>query len=168
MAEALGLRGAIITAVNLVRGLGVLAGLTPIDVPGATGYIDTNYEGKADAALSALGTMDLVVAHIEAPDEAGHGGNVADKVAAIRDFDSRFLARLITGLSRLGPYRLLLLPDHPTPIELKTHSADPVPFLLYDSDNEVSGPSSFSERSGAATGMAFAGGPELFHHFVGM
>jgi 2,3-bisphosphoglycerate-independent phosphoglycerate mutase len=167
MSASHGLSGSIITAVNLVRGLGVLAGLTPVDVPGATGYIDTNYEGKADAALAAVREGELVVVHIEAPDEAGHGGNLDDKRTAIRDFDSRFLARLIDGLHKIGPFRLLLLPDHPTPLATKTHSSDPVPFLLYDSDLPASGPSSFSEATAAATGLSFASGPALFLHFIG-
>jgi 2,3-bisphosphoglycerate-independent phosphoglycerate mutase len=167
MAESLGLSGSIITAVNLVRGLGVLAGLTPVDVPGATGYIDTNYEGKAEATLAALKNGELAVAHIEAADEAGHGGSLQDKLTAITDFDARFLAPLIEGLSRVGPFRLLLLPDHPTPLALKTHTADPVPFLLFDSDTTVAGPSSFSERSAEATGVSYPSGPALFRHFVG-
>ena len=128
-----------VTAVDLVRGLGVLTGMDIVEVPGATGWFDTDYEGKRDAALKALADgCDLFVVHVEATDEAGHAGNVNEKIKALENWDSRILAGLVEGLDSMGPWRLLLSPDHATPWELKTHTPDPVPYLLVDSD--VDGP----------------------------
>lgn len=137
--EVTGKEGALVTAVDLIRGLGVLAGLEVVEVPGATGWYDTNYEGKRDAALRTLADgADVFLLHVEATDEAGHAGNLEAKVAALEAWDRRILAGLVEGLDDLGPWRLLLLPDHPTPVELRTHTNDAVPYLLVDS--EVDGP----------------------------
>jgi len=133
-AETFGIRAGMVTAVDLVRGLGVLTGMDLVDVPGATGWYDTDYEGKRDAALASLAEgTDLFVIHVEATDEAGHAGNVEEKVRALENWDSRILAGLVDGLDEMGDWRLLLLPDHPTPLRLKTHTSDPVPYLLVDS-----------------------------------
>jgi 2,3-bisphosphoglycerate-independent phosphoglycerate mutase len=114
-----------------VRGLGVLTDMDVVEVEGATGWFDTNYEGKRDAALRALADgTDLFVIHVEATDEAGHAGNVEEKVKALENWDRRILADLVDGLDALGPWRLLLLPDHATPLHSKTHTSDPVPYLL--------------------------------------
>ena len=122
------------TAVDLVRGLGVLTGMDVIEVEGATGWYDTNYEGKRDAALKALDDgRDLFIIHVEASDEAGHEGNVEEKVKSLENWDSRILADLVAGLDEAGDWRMLLLPDHATPLELMTHTPDPVPYLLVDS-----------------------------------
>ncbi len=122
-----------VTAVDLVRGLGVLAGMEVLEAEGATGWFDTNYEAKRDVALHALEHgADLFVIHVEATDEAGHAGNVAEKVKALENWDRRILADLVEGLDSIGPWRMLLLPDHATPLRLKTHTTDPVPYLLYD------------------------------------
>ncbi len=124
-------RGAIISAVDLLHGIGRMVGLTSIHVEGATGLFDTNYEGKAAAALEALKTNDFVFLHVEAADEAGHEGDWPLKKRVVEDFDSRLLKPLWEGLQHLKePFSLALLPDHPTPCELRTHTADPVPFLL--------------------------------------
>ena len=134
--ERFGLDGGVITAVDLIRGIGRLVGMEVVDVEGATGFTDTNYEGKADAALDVLRRKNFAYVHVEAPDECGHMGDVALKTQAIHDFDHRMLARLISGLETdpaLQPFRVVLLPDHPTPCALRTHSSDPVPALLYDS-----------------------------------
>jgi 2,3-bisphosphoglycerate-independent phosphoglycerate mutase len=132
-ADLHGLEAGLVTAVDLVRGLGVLADIEVIEVEGATGWFDTNYEGKREAALDALGDgADLFVIHVEATDEAGHAGNVEEKVRALENWDRRILADLVDGLDSIGPWRLLLLPDHATPLRLKTHTSDPVPYLLYD------------------------------------
>ncbi|MGI6457238.1 MAG: cofactor-independent phosphoglycerate mutase [bacterium] len=132
--ERCGLTGGVISAVDLIRGIGKLAGLEVIHVPGATGLMDTNYEGKADAALDVLSQQDFVCVHVEAPDEMGHAGDEARKTQSLTDFDHRMLRRLIEGLrSTSTDFRILLLPDHPTPISLRTHVNEPVPFLLYDS-----------------------------------
>ncbi len=135
LAEATGRRGALVTAVDLVRGLGVLTGMDVVEVPGATGWFDTDYEGKRDAALHTLAEgTDLFLVHVEATDEAGHAGDLDEKIKALEAWDARILDGLVEGLGDLGPWRLLLLPDHATPIELRTHTADPVPYLLVDSE----------------------------------
>jgi 2,3-bisphosphoglycerate-independent phosphoglycerate mutase len=127
------LRGALISAVDLTKGLGICAGFDIINVKGATGYIDTNYIGKANAALKALNKYDLVYVHVEAPDEAGHNGDVKTKIKAIEDFDARVVGTIMKGLVRFKDYRILLLPDHATPVRLRTHTDEPVPFVIYDS-----------------------------------
>ncbi len=150
-ADTYGLRAGMVTAVDLVRGLGVLTGMEVVNVPGATGWYDTDYEGKRDAALEALaGGDDLFVIHVEATDEAGHAGNLEEKVKALENWDRRILAGLVEGLDQLGRWRLLLLPDHPTPVARKTHTTDSVPYLLVDS--EVDGPGgTYSEPGTAAS-----------------
>jgi 2,3-bisphosphoglycerate-independent phosphoglycerate mutase len=137
--EKYGLEGAMISAVDLTKGLGLYAGFEVIKVPGATGWIDTNYAGKAEHALQALKTRDIVYVHVEAPDEAGHTGDVKNKLKAIEDFDELVVGNIIRGMKQFGEYRILALPDHPTPIELRTHSADPVPFVIYDNKKERKG-----------------------------
>lgn len=137
--EATGRTGALVTAVDLIRGLGVLTGMDIVEVPGATGWFDTDYEGKRDAALRTLADgADVFLLHVEATDEAGHAGDVDEKVKALEAWDSRILAGLVEGLDDLGPWRMLLLPDHPTPVALRTHTTDSVPYLLVDS--EIDGP----------------------------
>jgi len=135
-----GVTGAVVAAVDLVRGIGKLAGLRVVDVPGATGYLDTNYEGKGLAAVEALQDVDLVVVHVEAPDEAGHKGDVEAKIDAIERIDRYVVGTVREGLRRLQvPARILVMPDHPTPIPLRTHCADPVPFLVWDSEEQAGG-----------------------------
>ena len=130
-AEKYGLKGAMISAVDLLKGIGRYAGLEVIDVAGATGTIDTNYEGKVQAALEALKSCDFVYLHIEAPDEAGHEGDTDLKVRAIELFDEKVVGPVVEGLQNSGEdWRVLLLPDHATPISIKTHSRDPVPFTI--------------------------------------
>ncbi len=132
--ERYGLSGALISAVDLTKGLGVYAGFKIINVPGATGWIDTNYKGKAEYGLKALEEVDFLYLHIEAPDEAGHAGRVDYKIKAIEDIDALVVGTVVEGLrDRFGDFRVLLMPDHPTPIALRTHSSDPVPFVIYDS-----------------------------------
>jgi len=132
--DKFGVSGALVSAVDLMKGLAVCSGLRVLDVPGVTGYLDTNYEGKASYSLDALADVDFVYIHVEAPDEAGHMGKLAEKVRAIEDFDRLVVGNMIKGLDeRFKEYRVLLMPDHPTPIEIKTHSAEGVPFVLYDS-----------------------------------
>lgn len=131
------LSGALISAVDLTKGLGILAGFHIINVPGATGWIDTNYEGKAEYALNALERVDFVYLHIEAPDEAGHQGDYKLKIKAIEDIDKIVVGRILREApERFKEFKILLLPDHPTPIKLKTHTSDPVPFIIYDGKNK--------------------------------
>jgi 2,3-bisphosphoglycerate-independent phosphoglycerate mutase len=130
--EKYGLSGAVISAVDLHKGLAIYAGLESVNVPGATGWLDTNYAGKVEHALAALQSKDFVFVHIEAPDEAGHQGDVKAKVQAIEDFDAKVVGPMLEGLTQhFESYRVLLLPDHPTPIALKTHVREPVPIALY-------------------------------------
>jgi 2,3-bisphosphoglycerate-independent phosphoglycerate mutase len=126
-----GLNGALISAVALTKGLGICAGFENINVRGATGYIDTNYVGKANAALRALKTCDFVYVHVEAPDEAGHSGDMKAKIQAIEDFDAKVVGVVMNGVRKFGDYRVLLLPDHFTPIKVKTHPPEPVPFVIF-------------------------------------
>lgn len=163
-----GLSGAVISAVDLVNGIGVLLGLERISVPGATGYVDTNYRGKAEHALAALARHDLVFVHIEAPDEAGHQGDAALKVRALERIDAEFLGPALAGLERLGPHRLLVAPDHYTPIARRTHVGDPVPYVICDSGAvRGNGTASFTEEEAAKTGVVVDPGhtllDRLFH-----
>jgi 2,3-bisphosphoglycerate-independent phosphoglycerate mutase len=126
-----GLKGSLISAVDLTKGLGICAGFENINVRGATGYIDTNYTGKANAALRALKTCDFVYVHVEAPDEAGHNGDISAKIRAIEDFDAKVVGTVMHGIRKFGNYRMLVLPDHFTPIRARTHTPEPVPFVFY-------------------------------------
>ena len=147
--DAYGVEAGLCTAVDLVRGLGVLTDMNVVEVEGATGWFDTNYEGKRDAALETLAAgADLFLIHVEATDEAGHAGNLDEKITALERWDDRILRGLVEGLDAMGPWRLLLLPDHPTPIRLKTHTTDSVPYLLVDS--AVDGPGGFYSESATA------------------
>ena len=163
-AETFGVRAGMVTAVDLVRGLGVLTQMDIVDLATATGWYDTDYEGKRDVALRALAEgADLFVIHVEATDEAGHAGNVEEKVKALENWDDRILAGLVDGLDALGPWRLLLLPDHATPLELKTHTPDPVPYLLVDSTTAGAG-GSYSEKGVAHTPVV--AGHRLMGHLL--
>jgi 2,3-bisphosphoglycerate-independent phosphoglycerate mutase len=147
--SATGRTGALVTAVDLIRGLGVLTGMDIVEVPGATGWFDTDYEAKRDAALETLAAgADVFLLHVEATDEAGHAGDLDEKVKALEAWDTRILDGLVEGLDDLGPWRLLLLPDHPTPVALRTHTSDPVPYLLVDSTGDGPG-GSYSEPATA-------------------
>jgi 2,3-bisphosphoglycerate-independent phosphoglycerate mutase len=167
--EKYGLNGSVISAVDLIKGLGISAGLRSIEVPGATGYLDTNYAGKVTAALRALATQDFVYLHVEAPDEASHKGSFAEKIQAIEDFDAKVVQPVLDGLNQSNdPFRILVLPDHPTPLSLKTHSADPVPFLLYDSTHTPEEPlkRTYCEPDAQATGVFIADGWTLMDRLV--
>ena len=157
------LSGAVITAVDLLRGLGKCARMKIVDVPGATGYIDTNYRGKADYTLQTLrnGT-DFVFLHIEAPDESGHEGNLDHKMQAIEDIDRLVVGPLVDGLNKQKEdFRLLVVPDHATPVALKTHREGPVPFLLYDSSKEERGTLPYDERALPETSLVVEEGHRL-------
>jgi len=147
--ELYGKKGAIISAVDLLKGIGIYAGLDVIEVPGATGYLDTNYEGKASAAIEVLKTRDLVFVHVEAPDEAGHEGSIDKKLQAVEDFDSRIVGPILKHAEASDePFTILVLPDHPTPVSIKTHTRDPIPFAVYRTDNaDPDGVETFDEES---------------------
>ena len=135
--ERFAVQGAVIAAVDLVNGLGVLAGLRRIAVPGATGFLDTNFRGKAEYGLRALDEGDFLFLHVEAPDEGGHLGDPQKKVEAIENFDQKVVGPVLEGLKqRSEEWRVLVMPDHATPCALKTHTADPVPFVIYTSADE--------------------------------
>ncbi len=132
--EKYGLTGSLVSAVDLTKGLGIYAGFEILNVPGVTGWLDTNYLGKAEYSLQALREVDLAYIHVEAPDEAGHSGNYIYKIKAIEDFDSFVVGTIIRGMeSEHKEYRILLMPDHATPFRARTHTDEPVPFVIYDS-----------------------------------
>ncbi len=149
--EKWNLRGAVISAVDLIKGIALCANMTSIDVEGATGNVHTNYKGKADAAIKAFSDgYDYVYVHVEAPDECGHRAELENKVLSIEKIDSEILKPVYEYLSACGEdFKILVLPDHPTPIRLRTHTIDPVPFFLYSSDKSLDGVDSFSEESAA-------------------
>ena len=130
---------------------------------GATGYIDTNFEGKANAAIELFKTNDLVYVHVEAPDECGHRGEAENKVKAIEFIDKRILGTLIQELEKYGEYRILIMPDHPTPLITMTHARDPVPFMIYDNKKGVNGVNTFTEETAKSTGIYYDHGPDIMN-----
>ncbi len=156
--EKYGLTGAVISAVDLIKGIGLCAGLDVIKVEGATGYIDTNYLGKAQAALAALEDHDFVYVHVEAPDEASHAGNMQHKLQAIEDFDRQVVGTVLEGVKKFGDYVILCTPDHPTPVRLMTHTSAPVPFIIYrGGEGQGNGASSYDEAQAASSGLVLEG-----------
>lgn len=166
--EALyGIKGSMVSAVDLLKGIANCAGMEVAEVPGATGYIDTDFEGKAKAALDLLTRNDLVYVHFEAPDECGHRNEPENKVKAIEMIDSRVLPILEEGLEQYEDYKILLLPDHPTPIVTRTHASDPVPYLLYQKSAPKTGVDTINEETAKATGIYMENGPAMMPHFLG-
>lgn len=163
-------KGAVISAVDLVKGLGICAGMEVPDVPGATGNIDTNYEGKADAAIAFFRSGgDFVYLHVEAPDECGHRQEIQNKVRAIEYLDQRILKKVWDYLENTGePYRILVLPDHPTPLALRTHTHAPVPYMIYEGDRAGirSASAEYNERDAAETGIYIEKGFQLIDRFL--
>jgi 2,3-bisphosphoglycerate-independent phosphoglycerate mutase len=156
--EVYGMSGAVISAVDLIKGIGVCAGLDSINVEGATGYIDTNYLGKAQAALKALEDHDFVYVHVEAPDEASHSGRMDHKIQAIEDFDKLVVGTVLEGVQKFDDYVILCTPDHPTPVHLMTHTSEPVPFIIYRGEaGQSNGVASYSEQEAKATGLVVEG-----------
>ena len=169
--EKTGKKGIMISAVDLLKGIAVGAGMDVAGVEGANGGLDTNYEGKTQAALDALvrDGYDFAYIHIEAPDEMGHQGSVEKKLQAIEYLDRRVVAPLTAGLDASGlDYRLMVLPDHPTPIRLRTHTAESVPYLIYDSTNVQKNNWSYNEAEAILSGNYFSEGPLLMDHFLGL
>lgn len=163
-----GLKGAMISAVDLLKGIARLNGMTVYDVPGATGYIDTDFEGKTRAAMDALENgHDLIYLHFEAPDECGHRGEATNKVKAIEAIDSRVLSPLLRGMREMGDFAILIAPDHPTPLAVLTHTADPVPYLIYRSTRAEKGVTPFTEATAASTGIYLPRGTMLMERLLG-
>jgi 2,3-bisphosphoglycerate-independent phosphoglycerate mutase len=161
-----GIKGATIAAVDLVKGLSKLIGFDLIDVPGATGFVDTDYQGKASAAIEALDKYDIVFVHIEAPDEASHNGNAEMKKKAIEQIDKCIVGPVFEALQNYESWRILVMPDHPTPVRTRAHSAEPVPFAM--AGGNISGilHTTFSEANAAKSGFRISNGSELMEYFL--
>lgn len=164
--EIFGIKGSVVSAVDLIKGIGGCAKMEVAEVEGATGYLDTNFEGKANAALDLLERNDLVYIHFEAPDECGHRNEPENKVKAIEMIDSRVLPILFDGLKKYDDYKIMILPDHPTPIVTRTHASDPVPYLIYHKNNEITGVDIINEETAKATGNYIDFGPSIMPHFL--
>ncbi|MFH1372001.1 MAG: cofactor-independent phosphoglycerate mutase [Planctomycetota bacterium] len=161
-----GIKGAAITAVDLVRGLAKLIGFDLIEVPGATGFIDTNYQGKGEAAIKALEQYDLVFVHIEAPDEAGHAGNPELKKRAIEQIDKHIVGPVHEAIQQYKSWRIMVLPDHPTPVKTGAHCGDPVPFAVAGSNVDSIFGAAFTEPNAAKSGLRIDNGFELMEYFL--
>ena len=157
-----------ISAVDLLKGIAIISGLRVFPVEGATGYIDTNYEGKANMALDVLNFMDFVFVHLEAPDEMGHEGNAAGKIRAIELFDEKIVGPILNKIGSFGDYRIIVLSDHPTPVDLKTHVSDPSPFAVLSSlkgENRAAG-LSFNEINAKNSSVLISPGHLLMEKFI--
>jgi len=164
--DAYGVRGGVISAVDLIKGLGRILGMDVVNIPGATGYYDTDYKGKAMAALKLLERNDFVFVHVEAPDEAGHNGDLTEKILAIERFDQMVVGTILKYLKQKKNYRILVMPDHPTPISLKTHTAEPVCFAIFGKDVVPKGFSGFCEKESERSDLYFENGHELIGYFI--
>jgi len=165
--DAYGVRGSVVAAVDLVKGLGICAGLKPIKVEGATGAIITNFAGKAEAALNELRQgQDFVYVHIESPDEAGHQGELEKKIWAIEQVDTEVVGRVIGALDQFDDIRIMVVPDHRTPIAVRTHTSEPVPFLIYDKKHPYPSPVAGYDEESALAGKFYESGPQLMERFI--
>ncbi len=164
--EKYGVTGSIISAVDLVNGIGKIIGLEPIKVPGATGYYDTNYQGKADYAMASLEKKDFVFIHVEAPDEAGHNKDMRAKIAAIENFDRHIVGTALKRFKDKDDVRMIVLPDHATPISVGTHTTDPIPFVIYGTGIEPDSIMVFSENSAKSSRLTFSTGWQLMDYFM--
>ncbi|MGZ8431033.1 MAG: cofactor-independent phosphoglycerate mutase [Candidatus Deferrimicrobiaceae bacterium] len=166
--EKYGLSGSVVAAVDLIRGIGVYAGLELVTVPGATGYIDTNFRGKAEYALRELESKDFVLIHVEAPDEAGHNGSAPDKVRTIERIDEEMVAPILDRARNGGDLTVLVLPDHPTPVAIRTHSQEPVPFAFYPAPSGLSSfpDKRYTEADAKATGQFLDAGTRLIGYLL--
>jgi 2,3-bisphosphoglycerate-independent phosphoglycerate mutase len=164
--EKYGLHGSMISAVDLLKGIGKFSGMRVVEVSGATGYIDTDFDGKAAAAIQEFQNgQDFVYIHVEAPDECGHRGEVENKVRAISLIDEKILGPVVAALEKMDDYKVLVMPDHATPLSLKTHTNDPIPFLIYDSTKPVQGVDSFHEETAKATELYVEEGFRMMQEF---
>jgi len=162
------LKGSVITAVDLIKGIGKAIGLKVIDVPGATGYFDTNFKGKAEYALRSLNNNDFVFVHIEAPDEAGHEGMIKEKIKAIENIDRYVVGTILKGIKKFKRYKIMVLPDHATPISLMTHSGEPVPFAIYGAirSSVHCDCGGYNEKNIKGCGLKFEQGHRLMDYFI--
>ncbi|MDP4093602.1 MAG: cofactor-independent phosphoglycerate mutase [Bacillota bacterium] len=162
-------KGSVISAVDLIKGIGICAGMKSIDVEGATGNVNTNFLGKAQAALKELESgSDFVYVHVEAPDECGHRYEIENKVKSIELIDEKIVGTLLKGLDRYDDYRIMVLPDHPTPLSLRTHTREPVPFIIYQKSKEKSsGVQGYDEAQASGTGLFLDEGYKLMDRFIG-
>lgn len=164
--EKFGVDGSVISAVDLIKGIGKSIGLNVINVPGATGYYDTDYQGKAKYAIDSLKDRDFVFVHVEAPDEAGHNGDLRAKIAAIENFDRFVVGTVLEKFKKQKDFRIMVLPDHNTPVSLRTHTAEPVPFAVFGKGVESNNAEAYNEAAAKATGLAFEHGHELMEYFM--
>jgi len=166
--QRFGMDGYVISAVHLIKGIGMLAGLEALEVPGITGYFDTNYDGKAQYALKGLREKDFVFVHVEAPDEAGHMGDLRLKIEAIEAFDEKVVGAILAGMKEFKRYKILVLPDHPTPLSVRTHTAEPVPYVIYSSEKSAlsAHEATFDEASAGRSGIRIEKGFELIERFL--
>ncbi|MFC1704422.1 cofactor-independent phosphoglycerate mutase [Candidatus Omnitrophota bacterium] len=161
-----GINGAVISAVDLIKGIAKVIGLDVIKVPGATGYYDTNYRGKANYAIKALKSKDFVFVHVEATDEAGHNGDLRMKIACIEKFDQEVVGPIMKHFSKDKEFRLLVTPDHATPIKMRTHADDPVCFAMYGKGIQASNTPTYCEKTAKEANVKFEKGHELMRHFI--
>lgn len=164
--DSYGLTGSVISAVDLIKGLGLLLGLDVIDVPGATGYYDTNYEGKAHAAVNSLERHDFVFVHVEAPDEAGHNGDLRKKITAIERFDQIIVGKVLEAFKGHENYRILVMPDHATPVKVRTHTSDTILFGMFGKGIVGKGFQSYSEKEARSSGLYFPDGYKVLDYFI--
>lgn len=164
--DKFGLSGSVISAVDLIKGLGRILGLEIINVPGATGYYDTDYEGKAMAAINSLRKNDFVFVHVEAPDEAGHNGDLREKITAIERFDQFVVGSFLKFCKDKDDFRIMILPDHATPLSLKTHTAEAIPFAIYGKDIPKGESLNYSEKEATKSQLYFKNGHQLMEYFI--
>lgn len=166
--EKFGIKGSMISAVDLLKGIAICAGMNSVDVDGATGYLDTNFDGKCKAAIEEFKNgADLVYVHVEAPDECGHRGEIENKVKAIEMIDEHILGPVVEFLKDYDDFAVLVCPDHPTPLSIRTHTSTPVPYLIYDSKNEInSGVKVFCEKEARETGNYIEKGFTMMNYFL--
>ncbi|HDM37519.1 MAG TPA: phosphoglycerate mutase, partial [Candidatus Omnitrophica bacterium] len=160
------IKGSVISAVDLIKGIGKTIGLDVIEVPGATGFYDTNYRGKAEYGLRSLNNKDFIFVHVEAPDEAGHNGDIRAKITAIERFDKEIVGRFLEYLERHRDFRILVLPDHPTPVKLRTHSRDAICFAMCGEGIKPDKKQSFSEFTSEKSPLNFKDGYKLIGEFI--
>lgn len=166
--EKYGLKGSMISAVDLLKGIGKFSGMNVVYVPGATGYMDTNFEGKAEAAIKEFANgQDLVYIHVEAPDECGHRYEIENKKKSLEIIDEKILGPVLEALEQYDDYKVLIMPDHATPLSLKTHTNDPIPFLIYKKSNPTIG-GEFTEDGAKASGIFIENGHKIMEYFINL